>query len=234
MPVALRLLANFAVTIALCVYVLRQCRKPSGWLGRGMVKTMNRSHAALTAWGLEHIPIRDRDTVLDIGCGGGQTVGRLAALTPRGKVHAVDYSAASVAATRAHNLAEVESGHVQVQEASVSRLPFDNDFFDAITAIETHYYWPDYVNDLREVCRVLKPGGSLLIVAESYRREGGHARGMKLLGGTDFTPTNHRDSLTQAGYTAVEVFLKKGWLCALARKPDPASPNHIDATPRVV
>ena len=41
--------------------------------------------------------------------------------------------------------------------------------------METHYYWPDLVQDLGEIRRVLKPGGKLIIVAEAYDRGGASA-----------------------------------------------------------
>src|SRR5215469_3877801 len=96
--------------------------------------------------------------------------------------------------------------------------------FDVVTAVETHYYWPDLSGDVQEIRRVLKPGGSLLIVAESYR---GGALGvlygvaMKPLGGTLLTSDEHRDLLVNAGCADVQVFLKpaKGWICATGRKP---------------
>lgn len=59
--------------------ILAQCRKPSGWLGRFLLWKMNRQHSQLTDWGLTHIPIGQNDTILDVGCGGGRTVSKLAA-----------------------------------------------------------------------------------------------------------------------------------------------------------
>jgi SAM-dependent methyltransferase len=47
-------------------------------------------------------------------------------------------------------------------------LPFPKDKFDLVTAVETQYYWPDLVADMREILRVLKPGGTLVVIAESY------------------------------------------------------------------
>ncbi len=88
---------------------------------------MNRSHSELTSWGLKHVQIGERDSILDVGCGGGRTVQRLAAIANLGKVHGVDYAETSVAASRALNKTGVESGQVEIQKASVSRLPFPND-----------------------------------------------------------------------------------------------------------
>jgi SAM-dependent methyltransferase len=51
--------------------------------------------------------------------------------------------------------------------------PFEaipDDKFDLVTALETQYYWPDLVTDMQEILRVLKPGGALLIIVESYQK----------------------------------------------------------------
>jgi SAM-dependent methyltransferase len=41
-----------------------------------------------------------------------------------------------------------------------------------VTAVETHYYWPDLPANMREVLRVLKPGGTIALIAEVHRRRG--------------------------------------------------------------
>src|SRR5947209_13195935 len=65
-------------TAALAWNMMLQCRKPTGWLGRCIVRIMNRSHADLISWGLGHIQVNRGDAVLDVGCGGGLNVQRLA------------------------------------------------------------------------------------------------------------------------------------------------------------
>ena len=60
--------------------VLDQCRKPSGWFGRLNLKRMNSGHSKLTDWGLAQVQIGKQFTILDVGCGGGRTVQKLAAL----------------------------------------------------------------------------------------------------------------------------------------------------------
>ena len=79
-------------------------------------------------------------TILDVGCGGGETVRKLAALAPEGNVIGLDYSAASVAVSRETNAQEIESGRVQIEQGSVAVLPFSDGTFDIVTAVETHYY----------------------------------------------------------------------------------------------
>ena len=207
--------------------VIAQCRKPSGLFGRFILWDMNRHHSKLTDWGLSHVSIKKTDTILDIGCGGGRTIHKLAAMASAGKVYGVDYSDDSVAAARRKNAGLIDIGRVEIKQGSVSQLPFANDTFDLATAIETHLFWPDLPNDFRETFRVLKPGGTLLIVAEIYKG-GKHLEGvrkkifdkhlaarMNLL-----TPDEHRELFTKAGFPDVEIFeeLDKGWICGIGKK----------------
>src|SRR5262245_60106574 len=115
---------------------------------------MNSHHSKLTDWGLQHASLESHYTILDVGCGGGRTVDKLAAGTVQGKVYGVDHSEESVAATRKKNAEWIEMGRVEVLQSSVSRLPFPDGMFDFVTAVETHFWWPNLPADVREVHRV--------------------------------------------------------------------------------
>ena len=100
---------------------------------------MNAHHSELTYWGLAHISIGGAYTILDVGCGGGRTLNKLAAGT-EGRVHGVDYSEESVAASKRTNGHWIDMGRVEVRLGSVSLLPFPDRMFDLITAVETHFW----------------------------------------------------------------------------------------------
>jgi len=205
-----------------------QCRKPEGWVGWFVLWEMNRHHSKLTDWGLSHVTIGTRDVILDVGCGGGRTVKKLAAIATDGKAYGIDFSETSVAAAKKANKRWIQAGRVKIQHGSVSQLPFVDDAFDLVTAVETHFFWPDLDGDMREILRVLKPGGTLTIIAEVYK--GGKTMagklaekyveisGMKLL-----TPDEHRALFDNAGFSDVQVNTNeaKGWICALGKKPQP-------------
>jgi ubiquinone/menaquinone biosynthesis C-methylase UbiE len=202
-----------------------QCSKPTGWLGRLSLWRMNASHSKLTDWGLEHVSVENRYTILDVGCGGGRTVGKLAAIATQGKVYGVDYSGESVAATKRLNAQWINLGRVETRHGAVSQLPFPDGMFDLITAVETHFWWPNLPADMREVFRVLKAGGTLTLIAEVYK--GANTRvsrlaekcvsrtGMKLL-----SIEEHRELFINAGYSEVQVIEErnKGWICGIGRK----------------
>ena len=187
---------------------------------------MNSSHSKLTDWGLEHISIENHHTILDVGCGGGRTVSKLAAIATQGKVYGVDYSNESVAATKRTNVRWIDLGCVEILHGSVSQLPFPDGMFDLVTAVETHFWWPNLPGDMREVFRVLKPGGTLIFIAEIYK--GANTMAAKLAekyasrtGMTLLSVDEHRELFTNAGYSNVQVIEErdKGWICGIGRRP---------------
>jgi ubiquinone/menaquinone biosynthesis C-methylase UbiE len=213
-----------AVPVLLAVWLFLQVRKPSGWVGRRIVRAMNLGHATMTEWGLQQITVAKNAAILDIGCGGGSTVRKLAAMAPEGNIVGLDYSAASVAVSRDTNAEEIEAGRVQIEQGSVAALPFPDCTFDTVTAIETHYYWPDLPANVREVHRVLKPSGTFILIAETYR--GGPFRllygiVMPLLRAAFLTDEEHRNLLIQAGFTdvATKHLPGKNWICVVGRRP---------------
>lgn len=185
---------------------------------------MNLSHGAMTDWGLQQVLVSRSAAVLDVGCGGGRTVQKLAALASDGKVVGLDYSAASVAVSRDTNAKEIEAGRVHIEQGSVAALPFADATFDIVTAVETHYYWPDLPANVREILRVLKPGGMFVLIAETYR--GGplgllYGIAMPLLRAALLSNAEHRDLLAQAGFTDVATMhrSRRNWICATGRRP---------------
>ena len=204
--------------------LLNQCGKPTGRLGRFLVWTFNVHHSKLTDWGLKHVAIKKQYTILDVGCGGGRTVQKLAEIAAEGKVYGIDHSKESVAASRRTNRQLIEMGRVDIRLGSVSSLPFSEHMFDVVTAVETHVFWPDVVADMREVLRVLKPGGRLGIIAEYYKG-GKHDRRDRMIAERMKLPfldvSEHADLFSKAGYSEIEMFEEydQGWICVVGTRP---------------
>jgi ubiquinone/menaquinone biosynthesis C-methylase UbiE len=207
--------------------LLQQCRRPTGRLGRWVARGMNLGHAGLTRWALAQIDVPEAARALDIGCGGGATLARLARMARSGKVVGIDYSEESVAVSRRRNRREGLAGRVEVHLGSVSSLPFPEATFDLVTAIETYYFWPDLSKDLSEVRRVMKPGAQLVMVAAAYntpRFDRRNRRFVDAIGMTYLSPSEAEEALVKAGFdrTRVAEDHRRGWLCVTGRKPDVA------------
>jgi ubiquinone/menaquinone biosynthesis C-methylase UbiE len=175
---------------------------------------------------MKHVRIEKRFTILAVGCGGGRTIEKLAALAAEGMIQGVDYANGSVAAPRGKNARLIEAGRVEIQQASVCQLPFPDGKFDLVTAVETQYYWPNLVTDMQEILRVLKPGGTLIVIAESYKN-GKYDKlqrpVMKLLKSSHLSVDEHRELFATAGYEDIQIFeeRKKGWICGKVQRRAP-------------
>ena len=196
---------------------------PQGIWGRLMIRSMNKGHSDLTDWALHHAEIENGFRVLDVGCGGGRTVEKLCAAVGSGKVFGVDYSALCVEKSKKLNYKNVLCGKAEILEASVSDLPFADGSFDLVTAVETYYFWPDKLGDLKEVLRVLRPGGTVLLVFEMVRDSSEPDRWKAVEERLNIRAVEREEVvalLHRAGYVNISPDTKceTGWLCITAEK----------------
>lgn len=144
---------------------LQNSRKPEGRLGRWMLWGMNLWHNWLIAWALSFVTFRPGSHILDVGCGGGETIANLLKYVENSRVDGIDYSAESVAFSKRRNAKNLGE-RCQICEGNVASLPYEDAVLDYVTAFETIFFWPDIRAAFREIARVLKPGGTILIGCE--------------------------------------------------------------------
>lgn len=182
------------------------CACPQGRMGRAMLKFMNLCHAPLTNWGLSLVGIQDGWTILDIGCGGGATLQRLLKRSQGSTVYGIDISEESVAKARKVN-ARVLNKQVFVCQGSAEQLPYDDETFDLVTAVETVYFWPHLPACFQEVRRVLKQGGKFAILIEVVEGDSmwtNVVEGMKV-----YSPEELQALLNEAGFIHTEIHRMK-------------------------
>jgi SAM-dependent methyltransferase len=203
--------------------LMDQYKRPTGRRGRVVAALMNKGHEALTLWGLTHVNIEPDYVILDVGCGGGKTVSRLAHRAVRGKVFGIDYSADMVKYSQKVNKKLITENHVEIHEGSVEKTGFPDNFFDLVTAIETYYFWPSLPDALREIKRVLKPGGRLLLVNEMVKDGVYEVENAEMIEKSQvrLVPLEEiRQIMESVGFSNVQVFTKaeSPWNAVLAQK----------------
>lgn len=194
-------------------------RKPQGEEGRQMLQRMNESHCAVTEWALGFFDFVEGNLILDIGCGGGATLARMSKRIQTGHLTGVDYSGVSVELSRNMNTDDIQRGKMDILEASVEKLPFADKTFDKIITVESFYFWPHPVENLKEVHRVLKSGGTFLLVADIYQKDGLGAEALENVRKYEMlNPTidEFRSMFEQAGFSKIRLHTKPGtdWICA--------------------
>ena len=180
---------------------MRMFGRPKGLLGRAGGMIVARTNEGCGAWVTELLEVEPNDTVLEVGFGPGVIVQRLSRLVSEGHVAGIDPSREMVEQARARNAAVIKDGSVDLRRASVDRLPFDNNSFDKVLAINSMQVWPDVARGLREIRRVMKPSAKLALGFTIYSGQ----------------PNNGlTELLTAAGFTDASVVIRDQWFCALA------------------
>ena len=204
--------------------LIKNARKPVGELGHQILDRMNESHESMAMWGVSHFDIKKDDKILDIGCGGGRNIERFASqISKDGRVVGIDYSQVSVEKSISLNQDAIDEGIVNVLQGSVSEMPFYDETFDIVTGFETIYFWPDFINDLKEVNRVLKKGGLVFFCNEAVYHEGEMEKYDELVDLLDmkiYSEDFLKQSLKESGFNDFKSFINKenDWICILARK----------------
>lgn len=198
--------------------ILQNTRKPQGFWGRVMLFGMNSGHKSLSAWAMPHLPLAEDAHVLDVGCGGGANLAVLLHRCPGGHADGLDYSAESVAASRRKNAGEL-GRRCTVTQGNVGAIPFPDGAYDAVTAFETVYFWPDLPRAFSEILRILKPGGRFLLACEmgdpSNTIWSSRIDGLTIYAGEDL-----KARLEAAGFVHVRLEeTKTVWFCIVAEKP---------------
>jgi ubiquinone/menaquinone biosynthesis C-methylase UbiE len=185
---------------------------------------MNREHYELTSWGLAYVTINPNFTILDLGCGGGKTINRLAELVPNGKVYGIDHSPDMVAYAQKLNKTYIEQGKVEIAEGQADQTGFPSGTFDLVTAVETYYFWPNLPDAFKEILRVLKPTGRLLMINEMIKDGHYDVEKASLIEKVHvrlFTIEDIREMLDKAGFISVTISRKdqSAWNAIVAQKP---------------
>jgi ubiquinone/menaquinone biosynthesis C-methylase UbiE len=119
----------------------------------------------------EHLQGANR--VLDFGCGPGSFLSILAERFPTMEAIGVDQASRQIRFARDTISPRYTEGRIRFVETPPGgeQLPFPDESFDAITCIEVvEHIHPYYVNCiLRDLARLLKPGGRLIMTTPNYR-----------------------------------------------------------------
>jgi SAM-dependent methyltransferase len=142
--------------------IARQSRQPSGWLGEIVARVMSVETAPANRMAVAQLAVQAGESVLEIGCGHGRTLEGIAR-APFGFLAGIDPSKVMVRIARRRLRRDIKSGRAEISLGSSNALPYPDGRFDAAIAVHVLYFWKDPIEDLREIRRVLRPGGRLLL-----------------------------------------------------------------------
>jgi len=136
------------------------------WAEAGRGDGMEQDHLPITLPVLEKMRLRRADNVLDVGCGSGWLSRRVAQMVPEGRVVGMDISDEMVRVARRNSL---EHDNILYVTGEVGGIPWEPSFFTHAISVESAYYWPKPAEGVKEIFRVLRPGGTAWILINYYR-----------------------------------------------------------------
>jgi SAM-dependent methyltransferase len=186
----------------------RHLAKPEGEVGLAVANSLNSINAEALAWAFSAIAPDNGNRILEIGFGNGHTIPRVVELAERLTYAGIDISETMVNEATRFNAAQITDRRVELRVGTSSNIPFPDAAFDRALAVNTLYFWADPSVDLREIRRVIKPKGKLVLGSlspDSAKVNPLFKHGFRFL-----SPEQLADLLGNAGFSEVSVDVRRG------------------------
>ena len=191
---------------------MNQASKPTGFFGRFQAKAMARGHKEIYKKTLELINLKNDDKYLEIGFGSGVFINKY--ISHVSKIAGIDYSEDMVKLASTINRELVTSGKAEFKQGNASSLPWADNEFTVVVAIEVFFFLNETEKTLKEIFRVLKPGGRLIIEMAFNKDDGAdHTRYIKKMGLKLYSGEEIKKLLKNAGFNNIVIdYYKAVWI----------------------
>jgi ubiquinone/menaquinone biosynthesis C-methylase UbiE len=151
---------------------MHQAVKPHGALGVVMGWFLESGNAVQNRATVDALDPPPGAAVLEVGFGPGHALEMLARSRPLGLVAGIDHSELMVARARRRLKGDRGDAALDLRVGDAGDLPFADERFDVVFAVNSFHQWPDKERALAEMAGVLKPGGDLMLSIRDFRSEG--------------------------------------------------------------
>ncbi len=151
----------------------RQLATPEGRGGRLIGRLMVWLNRAPNRHAIDELAPRPGESILEVGFGPGDGLREILRCAPGCRLAGIDRSAPMLAMATRRNRRALADGRLDLRIGSTERLPWPDASFDAILAVNVAYFFDETGLAMRELARVLKPGGRLVVYVtdrETMRR----------------------------------------------------------------
>ena len=145
----------------------KQARRPSGWFGRLVMPIVfDRGNAFLNRFVDAVMAVRPDDRVLEIGCGTGKLIKKMAVKINNGHIEGIDFSPAMVAIAKKRNRKHIARGTVAIVEGNLNAKTYPPDRFTKACSVNTIYFWKNPAHTIDKVMDSLVAGGRFVVAFE--------------------------------------------------------------------
>ena len=189
---------------------MTQVTKPTGFFGKILARGMAWGHKDFYENTAKVLDLRHDDKYLEIGFGSGLFIKKYVSDVSR--IAGLDYSEDMVKLASSINKDLIELGRAEFRQGDVSSIPWNDNEFSVVVGIETFFFWPEPAASLREIYRVLIPGGRL-IIEMAYNKDDGldHTKHIKKYKLKLYGADEMKELLEEADFSDIAIDYYKGF-----------------------
>ncbi|OGU34624.1 MAG: hypothetical protein A2068_14670 [Ignavibacteria bacterium GWB2_35_6b] len=141
-----------------------QFSNPHGFLGKIVGWVLVANNDKRNSLAVEKLEPKSDERILEIGFGPGVTIQKIFNKAEDIFVAGIDISDVMLKQASNRNRKYINENKAVLKQGSVESIPFEENYFDKTIVINVCHFFPDPVENFKEIKRVLKPGGILLNV----------------------------------------------------------------------
>jgi ubiquinone/menaquinone biosynthesis C-methylase UbiE len=177
---------------------------PRGLLGRLGTRLMTRVSRPFSQAMAAELELEPGDELLDVGCGSAGLLVRHAADVRY--VAGLDASELQVSMARERLATRIAAGTAEIVLGDAGALPWAGGRFSVVTSVNALKFVPDPGQALREIHRVLRPGGRVAVtMGEAEQAPEGSAAAVNAWGEWQWSDAAAQRAMEEAGFVEVAV-----------------------------
>ena len=190
-----------------------QFELPRGFVGRILLTSINLGHKSIYKNMAIALELRPEDDLLEVACGNGHFIKNYAS-----HVHSIaglDLSELSVKLATKKNKKRIAAGSAEFVLGDATQLPWEDNKFSVATSMSSFLLFskPVALESLKEMYRVLRPRGRVIICIELNAEDGkDHSKDIKRYGMKLWTEDDVRNVLKEAGFSEIVITYAKGFM----------------------
>ena len=147
-------------------FLTTQFGNPSGFVGGFIGNRMAKGNVRDAQWTISLLDIQPHHRILEIGFGPGVSTQIASEKASKGFIAGIDHSQTMLQSASKRNADAIQSGLMILKQGEVDSLPYPDEWFDIAFSLHSIYFWQKPLDCLKEIRRVLKPGGLLALTIQ--------------------------------------------------------------------